>query len=443
MRRFQFLFFIKVIFLLLSATSIAYLFFLENFYLAIAATLMFLIFGYKTLAKERKLINHIQDFAESARYQDFTRRYPSRNSSHIESELFQAFNSINLVFNKINSEKEIQHQYLVQVINMLDVALIFYQENSGKIIWINEAFKSLFGIPHIGQMSGLQKRLPDLYAYTQNLESGQPIMHQVQSTQGKIKMLFQAAEFQTHEGKYRVISYQNIDKTLDQAETEAWQKLLRVLTHEIMNSIAPISSLAETLHGKLEKFDVDPKNQEEITDVKVGISTILSRSEGLMQFAKSYRLINKIDNPQFEEIGVLPLLENINQLLEPTMFQKNIELDVVIPQTKLTFRADNKLIEQVLINLLLNSMDAVKNVEKPRIVLKVHEKDGKVQIIVADNGEGMSSEVAGQIFTPFFTTKKSGSGIGLTLCKQIMLLHGGNIRIESTAQKGTEVVLQF
>lgn len=162
-----------------------------------------------------------------------------------------------------------------------------------------------------------------------------------------------------------------------------------------------------------------------------------------MQFAKSYRLINKIDNPQFEEIGVLPLLENINQLLEPTMLQKNIELDVVIPQTKLTFRADNKLIEQVLINLLLNSMDAVKNVEKPRIVLKVHEKDGKVQIIVADNGEGMSSEVAGQIFTPFFTTKKSGSGIGLTLCKQIMLLHGGNIRIESTAQKGTEVVLQF
>ncbi|HZH54275.1 MAG TPA: HAMP domain-containing sensor histidine kinase, partial [Sphingobacteriaceae bacterium] len=205
------------------------------------------------------------------------------------------------------------------------------------------------------------------------------------------------------------------------------------------NSIAPITSLAETLHQKLERM----ADHEEIEDVKVGVATIQSRSKGLIQFAKSYRLINQVDQPHFQEVSILQLFNNIHQLLEPTLLQKNIELDTVITNTRIVLSIDQNLIEQVLINIILNAMDAVKDVGEPYIGLQVVEVDGRVQIRVKDNGVGIPEELRDQIFTPFFTTKKSGNGIGLTLSKQIMLLHGGNIFLDSEPGKGTTVRMQF
>src|SRR5690606_22405917 len=143
-----------------------------------------------------------------------------------------------------------------------------------------------------------------------------------------------------------------------------------------MNSIAPITSLAETLHTKLEKFE----DNEEIGDIKIGVATIQNRSKGLIQFAKSYRLINQVDQPNFEDVSILQLFENIHQLLEPTLLQKNIELDTVITNTRLMLRIDQNLIEQVLINIILNAMDAVKNVAEPYLSMQAVGLDGRVQV---------------------------------------------------------------
>jgi signal transduction histidine kinase len=217
------------------------------------------------------------------------------------------------------------------------------------------------------------------------------------------------------------------------------------MTHEIMNSIAPISSLADTLKNRLEEsVAVLDNNSNSVDDLKLGIETIKRRSEGLLKFAETYRNLNKIITPTLKKVYVRDLFENLYSLMEPTLNQKNIEMDIVLKDTDLILEADTSLIEQVLINLLVNSIDAVKDQPNPKILLTADTTINKKIIIkVADNGTGMSNDVLDKIFIPFFTTKKSGSGIGLSLCKQIMMLHHGNIHAQSIEGKGTSFVLQF
>ncbi|GGE07138.1 histidine kinase [Sphingobacterium cellulitidis] len=379
------------------------------------------------------------EFSEAVKYRDFTRRFVVKSEKTAEGKLYSAFNQINDVYKNISIDQALQHQYLNKVINMLDTAIIFYDADSGKVIWLNDAFKDLFQVPHLGNISGMEKRHPELYQKTMQLKVGKHQMETAHSSKGKIKLLMQSSGFETQDGSFRIIVYQNINEAIDETETRAWHKLLRVLTHEIMNSIGPISSLAETLHDRLEHWE----GEQEIDDLKLGIFTIKRRSEGLLQFAKSYRLINKVDQPQFSEILVIQLFENIYQLLEPTLIQKNIDVDIIIKNTRMILRADLNLLEQVIINLLLNAIEAVKEVEEPYISLSAIETRDIIQLKIQDNGGGMSPEIQEQIFTPFFTTKKTGTGVGLTLSKQIMLMHGGNISVDSKEGEGSTFTLQF
>lgn len=435
----SFFFFLKIGLLLIGCIGIAYLLF-ENRVLY-AVLLFFVLFGiaYYWLSVERRLLNYVLDFAEAVRYRDFTRRFVVKNPRTVEGRLFTAFNDINSVYKSISIDKEIQHQYLNKVINMLDSAIIFYEAGSGKVVWINDAFKQLFNTPHLGNIKGLIKRHLELYEKTIGLKVGRQQTETINSIRGKIKLLMNSSEFETQEGLFRIVVCQNINEAIDEAETKAWHKLLRVLTHEIMNSIAPISSLAETLHGRLEMGYKD----EDTEDLKVGIHTIKRRSEGLLQFAKSYRMINKVDHPDFKNVLLIDVFEEIYQLLEPTMLQKGIDVDIIIKDTRLLLYADRNLIEQVLINLLLNAMEAVSDCGEPYISITGKVLDGHVRIEVADNGKGMSSEIQEQIFTPFFTTRKTGTGVGLTLSKQIMLVHNGNIMVDSIEGKGSVFTLNF
>ncbi|TDS15962.1 sensor histidine kinase [Sphingobacterium paludis] len=432
-------FFLKTTVIALAAVAIAYVLFLQFYLYASALFVLFLLVVYRWLGAERKLVSHVVDFSEAVRYRDFTRRFAVKKPNTVEGQLFLAFNNINQVYKQISIDKEIQHQYLNKVINMLDSAILFYQADTGKVIWINDAFKQLFETPHLGNLRGLIKRHEELYEKTVHMTLGAQQMETVSSAVGKIKLLMHGSEFETQDGKFRIVVYQNINEAIDATETKAWQKLLRVLTHEIMNSIAPISSLAETLHDRLEHG----YTEDDIDDLKVGIYTIKRRSEGLLQFAKSYRLINRVDEPNLEEIQLKVLFENIYQLLEPTLLQKNIDLDIILKDRRLVLRADINLLEQALINLLLNAIEAVKDAEQPYISIAGLQRDGFTVIRVQDNGCGMPADIQEQIFTPFFTTKKSGSGVGLTLSKQIMLLHKGNLFVESKEGEGSAFILQF
>lgn len=432
-------FVLKLLLLLSLAVGVAYLFFV-GWYLsgAIAFMVLFLI-ALRWLGEPRKLVKEVLDFAEAVRYRDFTRRFVVRKPKSAGGRLLTAFNDINEVYKRISVDKEIQHQYLTKVINMLDAAIIFYQEDTGKVMWINDAFKQLFQMPHTGNIRGLQKRHPELYEKTIQLEPGKQQVESVGLSMGMIKLLFQASAFSTGQGVFRIVVYQNISETIDETETKAWHKLLRVLTHEIMNSIAPISSLAETLHARLEQG----YEEGDMDDLKLGVYTIKRRSEGLLHFAKSYRMINKVDQPNFSEIKLKVLFENIYLLLEPTLLQKEIAMDIILKDTRLVLWADIHLLEQALINLLLNAIEAVRERADPYISIAGFKRDERVVIKIQDNGQGMSPEIQEQIFTPFFTTKKSGNGVGLTLSKQIMLLHKGNLFVESEEGKGSTFTLQF
>jgi signal transduction histidine kinase len=212
-----------------------------------------------------------------------------------------------------------------------------------------------------------------------------------------------------------------------------------------MNSIAPISSLADTLKSRLQLSLPDLKNNAgSIDDLELGIETIKRRSEGLLKFAETYRNLNKITQPNVKKVYVRDLFENLNVLMQPTLDQKQIDMDIVLKDTDLILEADTNLVEQVLINLVVNAIEAVKDQEDARIILSGYLATNKKTVIkISDNGVGMPEEVMDKIFIPFFSTKKTGSGIGLSLCKQIMMLHHGNIQVQSVEGKGTSFILQF
>lgn len=429
----------NTILLFATAVAVAYLFF-EQAYLWLLLLIPILI--YLLISHYKKQIwiqKQFMEFAESVKYRDFTRRYSSLRKNKHEKEVYSSFNLINDIFREISSEKEFQHQYLSEIFNMLDAAILLYHAKTGKVELINEAFKNQFDIPHLGSITGIEKRNPDLFQIIENAPIGTQQLDTAFSSKGKIKLLIQVSEFESQDTAYRIFVFQNINKAVDETENQAWHKLLRVLTHEIMNSIAPISSLAETLNERLQEVE----ETSTLKDVKTGIATIKNRSEGLLKFAKSYRLINKVDTPNFEAIAVVDLFEGVYQLLEPNLVQKGIEFDLILKNIRLKIQADKYLMEQVLINLILNAIEALEHIAHPKIQLIAKELENEIHLSIRDNGQGMEPEFLEQIFTPFFTTKKSGNGIGLTLSKQIMLVHGGSISAHSELNVGSEIVLKF
>jgi signal transduction histidine kinase len=217
------------------------------------------------------------------------------------------------------------------------------------------------------------------------------------------------------------------------------------MTHEIMNSVAPISSLADTMKNRLQSPEI--KNSpvsSHLEDLELGIDTIKRRSEGLLKFTESYRSLNKITRLDLSKILVRNMFENLNSLMRPSLEKKNIELEIILRDPTLAIEADHNLVEQVMINLMVNAIEAVKDKEHPRITLSGEIRSNNKTILkVADNGLGMPPELLDKIFIPFFSTRKNGSGIGLSLCKQIMLLHKGNIQVQSTEGMGAAFLLVF
>jgi signal transduction histidine kinase len=217
------------------------------------------------------------------------------------------------------------------------------------------------------------------------------------------------------------------------------------MTHEIMNSIAPISSLAETLETNIQNNLNNPQeNPLDIEDLDSGIKTIKRRSEGLLKFAKTYRSLNKVTHLNLASVKIAELFKNIQNLMQPSMESSGIKIDFSLDNPDLEIKIDTYLIEQVLINLLLNAIDACQNKDNALIQISAQKKiNGNIIIKVADNGKGIPEEIKDSVFVPFFSTKKTGSGIGLSLSKQIMLLHKGRIQIKSAEGTGTVISLLF
>ncbi len=385
------------------------------------------------------------DFFESVKYNDFSLWFNEKSGPEDIRELHQGFNAVNQKIKDINKDKETQYQYLQKILELIDTGIVAYSVNSGDIIWLNESFKKLLQVPTLKNIQFIKKRSENIFKTVFEMKHVNGSTISLDTKKNKTKSLISTARFQIDKEEFRLIVLQNIDNTLNQNQSEAWNKLLHIMTHEIMNSIAPISSLAETLQTEIKlNIEDSKKHPLDTNDLYLSINSIQRRSEGLMNFSKSYRGLNKITTIHARKVYVKELFDGIYTLLKSSLKSKGIDLQFKMDDQKLQINMDTVLIEQVLINLIKNSVDACTETTQPKITITAKESnEGHTIIKVIDNGKGIPDELIDQIFIPFFSSKKTGSGIGLSLCQQIMFLHKGQIQVNSIENSGTVIRLIF
>ena len=407
-----------------------YLLMYTELYATLVVIFVFAVFIFYSLIHYVSSTNRqLSRFLLSVRHSDFSQTFVNTTVGSSFEDLNKSFNEVIQKFLSTRSEKEENYRFLQTVMQHVGVGLISFNVQ-GKIEFVNNAAKKLFNITHLTNISTLNNINDGLAEKFLNLGSGEKATIKIVTENDITQLIVYATEFKQRDQKYTLVSLQNIETELEEKEMEAWQRLIRVLTHEIMNSITPISSLAGTVTTILSnnnKFD-----EEVVEDIKEAISTIKKRSEGLIHFVDNYRTLTKVPKPDFKIFQIKELFRNIEKLMRQQLEEKGINFSREVEPETLEVTADSEQIEQVIINLMINSIYALDGKENPAIDLIANlDEKGKVLIKVIDNGPGIPEEAIEKIFIPFFSTKKNGSGVGLSLSRQIMRAHGGNIRVNS------------
>ena len=382
------------------------------------------------------LIRHVQshvdaleDFFAAVNYEDFTRRFVEDD---VDAELKDAFNRILGRFQDARAARDLQAGYLDTVIRHVPVPFIAAGPD-GAVSLVNHPARRLTGLSAIRKLQDLGALDPELPGLLQRIDAGQQRLLQTNIRGLPVELRVSVAEIRMAAKTERLYSIENLSGELSARESSAWRNLIRVLTHEIMNTLTPVTSLAETTVSMLD----DPGA---IDDIREAITTIGRRSSGLIGFVSKYRELLQVPNPQLQPLAVRELFDAAVTLLADLLADVEVAVDVV--PDSLTVEADRQLLDQVILNLVKNAVEAMETTESPRLRLQGRLDLGRTILSVGDNGPGVPDDVREQIFIPFFTTKRTGSGIGLSLSRQIMTAHGGDIAIRSSAD-GTTVSLVF
>jgi two-component system, NtrC family, nitrogen regulation sensor histidine kinase NtrY len=384
-------------------------------------------------------------FLDNIKQDKYSQLYPVKFDGTETDDLHIEFNAILAKLKEDQAEKEANYQYFRSVFKHLSIGLITFAED-GKIQILNVAAKRILNVEELNNVSEIEGVNKELHLAIQNLRTGGSELIKIAHPDGIMQLSVYVIELLMRGEKFKLVSLQNIQSELEEKEMEAWQNLVKILTHEIMNSIAPISSLAGTLKGELEEKieHNEPLLPGDMEDCMMGISTIEKRSEGLIGFVSDFRSLAHIPTPKFNSIGISKLFDQLEILLQNQLEFHGITLQKELNPKELILFGDQNQIEQVLINLLQNAIQALEDADEKTIILKAFiDEAGKIVLEVCDSGKGIEEEALSKIFIPFFTTKKRGSGIGLSLSKQIMRRHKGNIQVKSELGKGTTFKLIF
>jgi len=374
-------------------------------------------------------VNALEDFFATVNYEDFTRRFIEED---VDAELKDAFNRVIERFQDAKADRDLKAGYLDTVIRHVPVAF-FAVRQDGSMSLVNNPARRLTGLPALGnirELAALDPRLPETLG---GIEAGQQRMLQTSIRGIPVELRVAVTEIRVPDGLERLYSIENLSGELSARESSAWRNLIRVLTHEIMNTLTPITSLAQTAVGMLG----DPRAED---DVREAVTTIGRRSEGMIDFVSRYRELLHVPEPVPTEVSVLDALRHVARLMEGGMPGVNVSVDVV-PETLEVF-ADRQLLDQVLINVVKNAGEAVAAQEDRQVRLSARLDLSRVIISIEDNGPGIPEGELDQIFIPFFTTKREGSGVGLSLSRQIMSAHNGEIAVE-TGPDGSTFRLVF
>ena len=435
---------LRIIFLVFLTSLFIYAIFNVHPFLLSFLVLILIIQQINSLYRYIDRTNRIFiNFLNSIRYEDYTVNYSGLPQGKSLDELKQAFSEVINKLKKTRFEKEEHFQKLQTIIRHISIGLISY-DAEGNIDLVNPAAKRLLNLNRMKHMGDVKLKSTILYEKFMNISPGKVEVIKTGINDQMMHFSIYGTEFILERKKQFLVSIQNISRELEEREIEAWQKLIRVLMHEIMNSIAPITSLASSAldlvdHKKHSEIDI-----EAITDVYNSLETIENRGNRLMNFVDSYRKLTHVPKPIFNEINVSELFNRICSLLKSEFEILHIQIETAISPENLKLIADQDLIEQVLINLIKNAREAVVDVETPVVRLEAGiNLKSRVEIKVIDNGPGISPEDQDRIFIPFFSTKEEGSGIGLSLSQQIMRLHRGSISVNSIPGEKTELRLEF
>ncbi|MDR1337368.1 MAG: PAS domain-containing protein [Tannerella sp.] len=366
----------------------------------------------------------MQRLIDAIHYSEFNISFKGFAGRGLAPELIPGMESAVALFNRKLQQREAEQTFYDMLLNRIDFGLLV-TDRQNSVTWINKAALDVFGKPQPRKLTDLEQVSPGLPATLDRLMPGETKIIQIGQPGAVRQMAVTAIYFINSGRKLKLISFKNIQSVLDESESDAWRKLIRVLTHEIMNSLTPIISLSETF---------SEQNEENREMMNRAMQTIFRRSKGLVDFVSNYKKLTHIPQPVMTRFSAREWAGDISRLLKAD----GCEFTCRIEPEDLFMEADRGLMEQVLINLVRNACEASPPSQKAGVEVYVARHEYQRTLIrVTDRGEGILPEVMDRIFVPFFTTKSTGSGIGLSICRQIVLLHGGVISVQSEPEKGS------
>ncbi len=370
---------------------------------------------------------------------DVTTSFSASGTKDEFENLYQYFRKVNDKLESSRMESEIRNNYFKTIVDHTSTGLVSFT-TEGKVELFNDAARKIFKINVLRTIEKLDRFKDGFSEILKDLKPGDKQLINIIIDEELVQLSTRKAIFRTGSVDLHLVSFQNIKSELEQQEIESWQKLIRVLTHEIMNSITPIITLVSTLTrifrhketGGLKS--IGELSEQNIEKTIRGLDIIENRGKGLVHFVRNYRSVTILPKPEFQILNLSDMFTRVKELHDEILTEKGITVIIKCPQL-LHMQADGKLIDQVLINLFKNALEAVNGVASPRISMCAQNTDNQVVIDVEDNGSGITEYAMQHIFVPFFTTKEGGSGIGLSLSKQIIRMHGGSISVQSSPGK--------
>jgi PAS domain S-box-containing protein len=439
---------VRVVFIVILSALLGYLAVIDHsLRLSVICFLTLALLTFNLINYLNSTNKKIRFFFDSVRNEDSNLSFPVETNNPAMKELYQSMNRVNHQIQQLKIENRQQEQYFRTLLEHLAAGIITYN-SKGFILHANSSAKKLLSIEVLTHLKQIEHKDRKLYESIKNIKPYERRLMAITSEGGEIQLSLKATSFRTNENELVILSIQDIKNELDEKEIESWMKLIRVLMHEIMNSITPITSLSESLSNIYSK-EGNPVLPEEVNVKTIattlqGLNVIKEQGKGLMSFVESYRKLTRVPEPVKKYFKVSELLSRVQILYNSLENSDKTQLTISIPNPDLELFADQNLISQVLINLLKNALESNENNDQGLIKIIAGEAVlNHPEICVIDNGPGIPEENIDEIFVPFFTTRQNGSGIGLSISKQIMRAHGGNLKVRSVPDKETLFCLSF
>ncbi len=385
-------------------------------------------------------------FMDALRNQDTSQHFTWAKGGKYFQRLYTSFEEISTNFRFVRIEKEVENQFFREIIHQSALGIMAASED-GTIRLINRAAVDLLNIEKLTNLKKLNERYPGFREIGSQTKDENHQQVKIVMDGKLVHLAVKSTDILMQGNRVRIYFLSDISREMAWKEVETWQKLIRVLNHEIANSVSPIHVLSTSLyeqfqHGKKRK-DLGEIDEKLIEQTIQGLQAIIKRSGGLSDFIDTFRNFTNIGAPDYSRVRIRELLKQVETIMSAELSSSGAEVSVEVIPAGLEVLADEKLIEQVLINLVKNALQATRETPKPLIRFRGYQAGQQVCLEISDNGKGIPGDMLDLIFTPFFTTRKEGSGIGLSLARQVMQMHHGTISVNSEQGRQTTFTLSF